>query len=155
MTSSGYRGTRKTRTGRASGPNHIYHVTSVTLHREPVFATLEHGRVLVKAFRHQVEQQHVSSLAFVVMPDHFHWLLQVTGSRSLSVIVNAAKSESARRINALRHSRRQLWQKGFYDRAIRREEDVEDAARYIVTNPLRAGLVESLSQYPLWDAIWV
>ncbi|MDJ0909232.1 MAG: transposase [Woeseiaceae bacterium] len=155
MTSSGYRGTRKTRSGRASEPNRIYHVTSTTLHREPVFASFGHGRTLVRALRNQVDQRHVCSLAFVVMPDHFHWLLQLRGSRSLSVIVNAAKSESARRINAVRHLQHQLWQKGFYDRAIRREEDLEDVARYIVTNPLRAGLVKSLSQYPLWDAIWV
>ena len=104
--------------------------------------------------RVQEERGHALSLAFVVMPDHFHWLLQLTGSRSLSTIVNAAKSGSARRINAILDSRRQLWQKGFYDRAIRRDEDVESIARYIVTNPLRAGLVESLSEYPLWDAIW-
>ncbi len=28
-------------------------------------------------------------------------------------------------------------------------------ARYVVANPLRAGLVERIGDYPLWDAIWV
>ena len=28
-------------------------------------------------------------------------------------------------------------------------------ARYVVANPLRAGLVEKLGDYPLWDAVWV
>jgi len=48
-----------------------------------------------------------------------------------------------------------LWQKGYFDRALRREEDLKAMARYIVANPLRAGLVEHIGQYPLWDAIWL
>ena len=48
-----------------------------------------------------------------------------------------------------------LWQRGFHDRALRREEDLVRMARYVVANPLRAGLVEKLGDYPLWDAIWV
>jgi hypothetical protein len=28
-------------------------------------------------------------------------------------------------------------------------------ARYVVANPLRAGLVKRLGDYPLWDAIWL
>jgi len=48
-----------------------------------------------------------------------------------------------------------LWQQGFHDRALRREDDLVKMARYVVANPLRAGLVERLGDYPLWDAIWV
>jgi hypothetical protein len=48
-----------------------------------------------------------------------------------------------------------VWQKGFYDRALRSDEDVAAVARYIVANPLRAGLVDSVREYPFWDAIWV
>lgn len=48
-----------------------------------------------------------------------------------------------------------LWQPGFHDHAVRREESLEAIARYIVANPLRAGLVKKVGDYPLWDAIWV
>jgi hypothetical protein len=48
-----------------------------------------------------------------------------------------------------------MWQKGFHDRAIRREEDLRAVARYIIANPLRAGLVRRVHDYPLWDAIWL
>ncbi|MNN82247.1 hypothetical protein D3C81_1991650 [compost metagenome] len=48
-----------------------------------------------------------------------------------------------------------LWQQGYHDRALRRDEDLVKLARYVVANPLRAGLVEKLGDYPLWDAIWV
>ena len=59
------------------------------------------------------------------------------------------------RINAMGSSRRKIWQRGFYDRAIRKEDDLVTIARYIVANPLRAGIVKSAGQYSLWDAIWM
>jgi len=95
------------------------------------------------------------TLAFVIMPDHLHWLLKLTGDRPLSVCVNAVKSGSAREINELSKCRGQFWQKGFYDRAIRYNDDIVSVARYIIANPLRAGLVDSIRNYSLWDAIWV
>jgi REP element-mobilizing transposase RayT len=48
-----------------------------------------------------------------------------------------------------------FWQRGFYDYAIRQDEDLKKLARYIVANPLRAGLVESIGDYPHWDAKWL
>ncbi len=98
---------------------------------------------------------HAATLTYVIMPDHFHWLMQLTGRRSLGTCVNAVKSGSARNINRLRGYTGQVWQKGYYDRAIRYDEDVVSVARYIVANPLRAGLVSSLRRYALWDAVWI
>ena len=155
MGAGGVKGTCRTRKGRRSEQNRVYHVTATTLGREPIFECLWHGRILVDLIRIQQEEGHVISLAFVVMPDHVHWLLHLTGARSLSTVINAVKSGSSRRINEHVGRRQKLWQKGFYDRAIRREEDLVGIARYIVTNPLRAGLTDSVSKFPLWDAVWV
>jgi hypothetical protein len=38
---------------------------------------------------------------------------------------------------------------------VRRQQDMRALARYVIANPLRAGLVESIGDYPLWDAIWL
>ena len=105
--------------------------------------------------RREQEANHAETLAFVVMPDHFHWLFSLEGRRSLSVSVNTVKSFSAREINRILGRRGEVWQRGFYDRAIRCEEDLEHVARYIVANPLRAGIVDSIGHYPFWDAKWL
>jgi hypothetical protein len=47
-----------------------------------------------------------------------------------------------------------VWQPGYHDHALRREEDLVTVSRYLVANPLRAGLVAYIGNYPLWDAIW-
>jgi REP element-mobilizing transposase RayT len=48
-----------------------------------------------------------------------------------------------------------LWQRGFHDHALRRDEDLVAAARYIVANPLRARLVRRIGDYPFWKCVWV
>jgi len=48
-----------------------------------------------------------------------------------------------------------VWMSGFHEQALRKEEDLAAVARYVVANPLRAGLVDKLANYPLWDAVWL
>jgi len=43
----------------------------------------------------------------------------------------------------------------FHYHALRNEESIKAAARYIIANPLRAGLVQRIEDYPLWDALWL
>ncbi|MCP6134586.1 hypothetical protein NL393_35965, partial [Klebsiella pneumoniae] len=48
-----------------------------------------------------------------------------------------------------------IWQVGYHDRALRHDSDVRNIARYIITNPVRAGLVARVGDYPHWDAVWL
>jgi REP element-mobilizing transposase RayT len=149
------RGTVKLRAGRYSSKKHIYHVTTSTHERTNWFSNFENGRVLVRHLAREERNGHIRSLAFVVMPDHLHWIFQSLTNRSISIVINNVKSLTAREINR-RYSRiGQVWQKGFYDRAIRRDEDVVAIARYIIANPIRAGIVRQVGDYPLWDTIWI
>ena len=150
-----HKGTRQLRKGRYSERYRIYHVTTRTQDRRPIFNDFRNGRLLVNALRRQHLDGFVESLAFVIMPDHLHWLFQIIGTRDLSACVSLVKSLSAREIRASGGTVGSVWQRGFHDRAIRREEDLVGVARYIVANPLRAGIVDSMGDYPLWDAKWL
>ena len=88
------------------------------------------------------------------MPDHLHWLFEL-GDQPLDTVLASVKSRSAKAVNASRRKTGQVWQRGFHDRAVRHEEDIRAIARYIVANPLRAGLVQHVGDYPLWDAVWL
>ncbi|MCP4995597.1 MAG: transposase [Gammaproteobacteria bacterium] len=144
------------RKGRCSIGGQIYMVTSTTHQRRKLFVDFELGRMLVRCFAHQHHKSSVSILAFTVMPDYFHWLLALSEDRQLSKVVGQVKSYSGRLIrHRLKMSGGMVWQDGFHDHALRREDDIQEVARYIVANPLRAGLVERVGDYPLWDAIWL
>ena len=142
------------RIGRYDEPNRIYLLTSNTLDRIPVFSDFKLGRLVVQQFQIAQHQGLVTSLAWVVMPDHFHWLIELRRS-TLSTVMQRTKTRSARAVNAAQQQDSQLWQKGYHDRAIRYEHEIPSIARYIVANPLRAGLVKRLADYPHWDAIWL
>ena len=142
------------RKGRHSQTMSIYLLTVVTHDRRPAFADWRSARLLVEQLRAADEAEIATSMAWVVMPDHLHWLLQLQ-SGSLAELVCRIKSRSSRSINLMRGEQGRLWQRGYYDRALRRDEDLKAAARYIIMNPLRAGLVDRVGDYPLWDAIWV
>ena len=148
-------GQHSLRSGRYSIPGQYYHIITCTRERQCVFADLYSGREVVRSFRRLDREQIARSLAFVVMPDHVHWLMQLGETKSLPVCVGSMKSYAARRIAANARPLGPIWQKGYMDRAIRREKDLVRVARYIVANPLRAGLVEDIGQYPLWDSIWM
>lgn len=142
------------RTGRYSESGQIYLVTVVALERQPVFTTYKTGRLIVEAFRKAQEERFANSLAWVVMPDHFHWLIELQ-NLSLPKLMARTKSRTTVALNRATQRQGPVWQHGYHDRAIRKEEDLLAVARYIVTNPVRAGLVKKTGDYSLWDAIWV
>ena len=146
--------TRNLRKGRHSEPGYTYLLTTIVHDRRPIFADWKIGRWLVAEMRDAEERGLAQSLAWVVMPDHLHWLLTLQ-SGNLPALMQGIKGRSAIAINRALGSQGQLWQKGFHDHALRKDEDLQAVSRYIVANPLRAHLVEKLGDYPLWDAIWL
>ncbi|MCO5096894.1 MAG: transposase [Rhodocyclaceae bacterium] len=143
------------RKGRFSESNRAYFITAVVRGRRPVFANLPVARLLIREMRTLHDNGMVSSLAWVVMPEHLHWLFQLGDNVSLEKAVSMLKGRSSRQINRHLGHEGALWQAAFHDHALREEEDLREIARYIVVNPLRAGLVASLADYPHWDAVWL
>lgn len=143
------------RKGRYSEPGREYLVTIVTHQRAPWFNDLPSVRLLVKEMRSLEREGAVRWLAWVAMPDHFHALLSLDGSVSLSEAMNKLKGRSARVINRQLNRTGSFWQRSFHDHALRKEEDRLQMARYVVANPLRTGMVERLGDYPHWDSVWV
>jgi putative transposase len=142
------------RYGRFSRAGQIYLVTSVIQDRQPVFADFHLGRLLVDELRRAQEQELAQSLAWVVMPDHLHWLFQLKNG-TLSGLIQQVKARSAIAINKARCRNGRLWQADFHDKTIRRDQELINVARYIIANPLRANLVQYIGDYPLWDAVWL
>ncbi|MGE4405555.1 REP-associated tyrosine transposase [Pseudomonas sp.] len=154
MDSSRFHRGNALRAGRVSESNRAYLLTSVTYNRQALFHDWYLARMVVAEMRCLHEQQTARSLAWVVMPDHLHWLVQLE-SMPLPRLMLQLKSRSAIAINKARNDSGRVWQKGFHDHALRQEEDLAATARYIVANPLRAGLVQRIGDYPHWDAAWL
>ena len=139
--------------GRVSEPGNWYVITAITRNRERLFLRTACSEALVDEIN-AVNPDHAQTHAFVVMPDHFHWMFTL-GDVDLSRVVQGVKSRSAIRINRARRESSTVWQPGFYDHRLRGEEDFQAQARYLVENPLRSGLVERIEDYPFWWCRWI
>ncbi|WP_373974551.1 transposase [Chitinibacter sp. SCUT-21] len=141
--------------GRYSAAGHVYHITCTTHKRTPYFEEPAFARIVIREMRSLHEAHHVDSLAWVLMPDHLHWLFTLQSERDMADVMQSVKGRSARLINEFLHRNGAIWQKGFYDHTVRSDENLKHIARYIVANPLRAGLVQQIGDYPWWDAVWL
>ena len=135
--------------GRVSLPGHYYSITTTTQGRRPVFTELSPARVVVNAIRMLDAGRHSETMALVVMPDHVHWLFRLGLFLSLSEVVRRFKGRCARELPMCSNAG-PVWQSGFHDHALRSDESLARAAKYIIQNPVRAGLVSSVGDYPFW-----
>ena len=142
------------RLGRHSADGQVYLLTTITHQREPIFADFQCARVVIQQMRLCCEQGLSESLAWVVMPDHLHWLMALR-SGSLAGLMRRLKARTSQQLRQCGLHQGLVWQRNFHDRALRSDEDLCGVARYIAANPLRAGLCRNLADYPHWDAVWL
>ena len=128
------------------GP-HRYFLTFCTRARSPVFADAAIADFAITQFHRTAARHAFEYLAYCLMPDHVHLLVEGLATDAyLPRFMKSAKESSGR--SYFRRAGSPLWQEGFYDRVLRREEDARGVARYILENPVRAGLVAHPLEYP-------
>ena len=131
-----------------------YSVTSCTFGRRPIFTAARRvedvrGQLLQQAQRHRFDV-----CAYCFMPDHVHVLLEATATDSdVRRLMNTWKQKTGYAYKRATGCR--LWQNGYYDHVLRRDEDRLRVMAYLLANPLRAGLVEDSRRYPFWGSgVW-
>jgi REP element-mobilizing transposase RayT len=93
-------------------------------------------------------------LTIIFMPDHLHLIIEgVTEHSRLERFVRIAKQRAG--FQFVRVTGERLWQESYFDRTLRKEESLPEVVRYVVNNPVRAGLVESPADYEHWgSSVW-
>jgi putative transposase len=136
------------RKGRFSKESRAYALTKCASHRISLIEDPSITKSLIEALFWMERQNAFSLGAFVIMPDHYHAVVALTGTESLSQIMRSIGSHTAREGNRIKGSSGQFWQRGYYDRAIRKTEDINDIFEYIHDNPVRWGLVQVAEDWP-------
>jgi putative transposase len=147
-------GHRALRQGRHSLTGVAYLVTAVTLGRSHDFADNEAAAAVCRCFADPANHGDAQMLAWVLMPDHAHWLIELGERDALGDVVGRLKAVSARALNRQRGRDGVVWAPAYHDRALRTWQEVRHAAAYVVRNPLRAGLADSLAAWPHWYTAW-
>ncbi len=118
-------------------------VTTITKGRIPYFADPAIAREAVEAI-YRTQHLHAFFLfGFVIMPDHCHILINVPPPETISMVMKSYKSSVV-----FSAGLGPIWQQRFH---ILLPTDPWKALDYIHLNPVRAGLVDQIIDYP-WSS---
>ena len=144
--------------------NGAYFVTICTVGRMPVLSHVLNvtadSQIVLTEIGHEINKSiqyidenyvNVDVTKYVIMPNHIHMLvllesLYLCGDHPnipLQTVIGQFKSFTTKRFNEISGAQHdKLWQRSFYDRIIRDEQEYLDVWKYIDTNPFKWELDE-------------
>ena len=96
----------------------------------------DHAELIANALKH-FDGRRYDLHAWCVMPNHVHVLVRVHYGRDVPTILHSWKSFTAHAIG-----QGVIWQREYFDRIIRSEQDYVNTANYIRSNPAKAGITD-------------
>lgn len=126
----------------------IYFITLCIHNRECVLGKIIEGRMHLSLVGECVKNEWLSLQdrfpnaildIFVTMPNHFHGIiyLQENNKISLGNIIRSFKSISAIKANQVSNKSGAFWQRNYWDRIVRNEQELNGLREYIENNPLK------------------
>ncbi|NWF89088.1 MAG: transposase [Ignavibacteriaceae bacterium] len=98
---------------------------------------------VIKQCLHYPDGKEYKLICFTIMPNHFHFVIELLkNNKGISKIMQSIKGISALRINKLLNKTGKFWQDESYDRLIRDDIEFYFVVRYILLNPVKAGLID-------------
>lgn len=114
----------------------------------PEIATMVEGALL------HFDSQRYHLLAWCVMPNHVHAVVETVAGFSNSDVIHSWKGFTSHQAN--KHLQREggFWQRDYYDREVRDGAHYERLVLYVENNPVKAGLVAKADEWKWSSARW-
>ena len=129
----------------------LYHVVSRGVDKQPIFDVLAADRpVFMKLLERTVMRHGWNLHAYCLMGNHFHLVLD-TPQSNIADGMRYLKSSYALWFNEGRPREGHLFERRYYAGVLDKEAHLFAACRYVVLNPVRAGLCRHPSEWP-WSS---
>jgi putative transposase len=126
--------------------NQVFYVTIVTRAREALLTDLRAAQLILNSFAFFVRQKEIVLVAYVIMPDHLHVILQVKPPLTLSGWASRFKSFTTHEQTGTA-----MWQHGYWSELVVTEGFAREKLVYMHNNPVRAKLSCEATHYP-WSS---
>jgi REP element-mobilizing transposase RayT len=120
-----------------------YHIFNRGCNKEKIFFCSENYEYLIKRMKKNHKEYFVNIIAFCLMPNHFHFLLQQKSNIPLSDWLRVLFSGYTLAVNKQQNRIGTLFEGKPKKRLINKEEYLQHLIYYIHFNPVKAGLVSS------------
>ncbi|MBX3400441.1 MAG: transposase [Gemmataceae bacterium] len=118
----------------------FYHIYNRGHNRQPIFQSPNDYGLFLRKYRQYVCPEHAVTLAYVLMPNHFHMLVKAA-TDGLSHAMQLFAISFAKIVNRERDRVGALFQGPFQAKAVEYDEYLLHLTGYTHLNPVRAGLV--------------
>ncbi len=131
-------------------PGHWYHVYNRGVNRQPIFNEDENYRFLLQRVKKYVQRDHISVIAYCLMPNHYHFLLRQDGETPISACIQAVFNSYSKAFNKRYGRVGTLFEDRFDDVPVDTLEYALHLCRYIHRNPIdgKQPLVPQIEQWP-------
>jgi len=125
----------------------LYHVYNRGNHKERIFFGESDYLFFIRRMISYAERYNVSIVMFVLMPNHYHFILSQKKTGGISSMMGTLATSFAKRQNILRNRSGHLFQGPFHYKRITSDEYLIGLARYIHLNPVKAGLARDPAEW--------
>jgi putative transposase len=129
----------------------VYHALNRGNNRARVFFQAADCEQFLDALRQTWERYPFRLYAYCLMKNHFHLVLEPAAGQSISRILQSLTVAHTWHYHKRRRTSGHVWQGRFKSSIIASDEHLRTVMRYVEANPLRAGLVTDLRDYP-WSS---
>lgn len=106
---------------------------------------------IVQDSLHYHDGKHFHLYAYVIMPNHVHFLARFEEGHSLPEGLQSLKSYTAHRLKELHPEMLSIWQPGYFDRYMRNQEHFDRTRTYIHQNPVKSKLCKEAEDF-VWSS---
>ena len=124
-----------------------YFLTTCTAYRRPLFRSADVVQAVLSQIRQTCELLDIALIAYCFMPDHLH-VLVAAESEDVDVTAFVKRFKQLTGFAYKKTHAQPLWQPGYHDRILGDDEASVAVARYVLENPVRAGLAGKIGEYP-------
>lgn len=139
-----------TRPLRLEFPGALYHVTSRGNRRSLIYRDDADRTAWLEVLAVVCDRHHCIVHSFCMMSNHFHLMIE-TVEPNLSQAMRQLNGVYSQHFNQRHHTVGHLFQGRYKAILVQKESYLLELSRYIVLNPLRAGMVESIHAWP-WSS---
>jgi REP element-mobilizing transposase RayT len=145
----------------------IYYITNVTYNRLKIFTKPSFIILIIDSLNYYRYQYSCKIIGYVIMPDHIHLLIWPREEKAVTGLMRDFKRFTSGRItrqakvegkaewvdmfefagSETGRAEYKVWQDSFWEQSIYTEKLLKQKLDYIHLNPVRAGIVETATDY--------
>ena len=125
---------------------------TVAMAAPPVFHKPQDYEAFLSLLAEAKKRHRVKTFGFCLMPNHFHLVLEPAHQTALSQFMQWLLTSHVRRYHKHYGSSGHIWQGRFKSFPVQRDEHMMTVLRYVLQNPVRAGLSGTVREWQ-WSSL--